>query len=97
MMALSPGRNDRSKTRWIPWLGAIIGFAFGLGQFADTVGERARGVHNDFGRSAKCLLPAFEIAGDHAVDEPVAALGESGDWRVVQERRALIARRLLPD
>jgi hypothetical protein len=29
MIAVSPGRNDRSRTTWTPWLGAINGSAAG--------------------------------------------------------------------
>ena len=47
MIAASPGRNERSNTRWMPWLGAISGWRVGLGQPAHRVGERAGRVDDD--------------------------------------------------
>ena len=44
--------------------------------------------------AARKLSPAFEIPGRNAIYEPVAALGESGDLRVIQQCCALLARRL---
>ena len=47
MMAASPSRNERSKTRWTPWLGSIIGGRAGIGEPAHFIGEDAGGVDDD--------------------------------------------------
>ena len=78
MMALSPGRNEPSKTRWMPWLGAIIGCGGGVRHAPHAVGEGAGGVDHDLAARVE-LLAGLCVAHADAVDEAFGVLGQAGD------------------
>ena len=63
MMALSPGRNERSNTRWMPWLGEIIGLYLWVRQPPYAIGKSARRVHDYFRANTK-LSPGLDIAAE---------------------------------
>ena len=93
MMALRPGRNDRSKTRWTPWLGAIIGAAAGSvrRRTPSAKGPVALMTTRVATRSSR---PGLLVDGDDPVEEPVRLLREPGHAHVVEERGALLGRGL---
>ena len=90
MMALSPARNEPSNTRWIPWLGAIIGWTEGSALRRKSSAERAGGVDRPPSPGRSNSSPVSTSRNRHAVHEALAILGQFGDLRVVQQDGALL-------
>ena len=78
MMALSPGRKERSNTRWMPWLGAIMGAAVGSALRRRSSAKGPGGVDHHFGARIE-LFAGLELAEANAVDEAFGVLGQVGD------------------
>ena len=93
MRPLPPGRNDRSNTRWMPWLGAMSAGALGHRQATHAVDERSGGVDDHAGRQPH-LAPGLDVDRDDAVDDSSCALRHARDLGVVQHDRTVLGGRL---
>ena len=71
MMALLPGRNERSNTRCTPWLGAIMAATFGIRHAAHGVAERPGRVDHDLGAGVNCF-PGLGVMRLYPVDKAIS-------------------------